>query len=473
MNITKDTNIKKDVGLGKQRNYNEITTWLDSRWNQKRTKDNLQAVKQIDQALGSPSKSINSILVTGTNGKGLTIHFATQLLQEERVSVGAFFSPHILSYNERITLNNESVTNKVFTEVANEVINTAETLDVKPSALDALTMMALLHFKNSNVDVAIFEVTENTPWNPLTICNPKITAITRVTTNETNIPNPGIEASINDALNFVKEDTWVISGDQSKLNLQHMQNEVLERKGNWLMPIRKLAQLQYPFEQLHGRSAALAERVAQTYIDNFITQDATFVSKSLLVRPKGQRGRPTTEAKKQLELNPRRTIGQFWKDAKSFLSGRFQLLERDKPTVLLDNANNIDAFKNFLLGVRLLHYQHPLKGLALIVGCAENSMDIEEFLKLVRYFLKKTSGQLILCPVKEMVPGESENSSWKVEDIINDAKGFKIKAKAVKSFDEAFEYAKKLVDDRHGLIAVSGSHGIIKEYWEHKGIKKL
>ena len=43
-----------------------------------------------------------------------------------------------------------------------------------------------------------------------------------------------------------------------------MQKYAEQQGATWAMPIRKLAQLSYPFEQLHGRSAALAERIAYT-----------------------------------------------------------------------------------------------------------------------------------------------------------------------------------------------------------------
>ena len=38
------------------------------------------------------------------------------------------------------------------------------------------------------------------------------------------------------------------------------------------------------------------------------------------------------------------------------------------------------------------------------------------------------------------------------------------------SFSQAFEQAKAIVDERDGLVVVSGS---INEYWKHRGIKKL
>ena len=49
----------------------------------------------------------------------------------------------------------------------------------------------------------------------------------------------------------------------------------------------------------------------------------------------------------------------------------------------------------------------------------------------------------------------------------------KIKAHSAKSFKEAFEAAQKSVDERHGLVVVTGSPAIISEYWHYKGIKKL
>jgi folylpolyglutamate synthase/dihydropteroate synthase len=240
----------------------------------------------------------------------------------------------------------------------------------------------------------------------------------------------------------------------------------------WAMPIRKLAALNYPFEQLHGRCAALAERVSQLDIEKVVAKDATLISNSLLARPKGQRGRPTLEAKRQSELNPKQTLEQFWKDETSTLPARFQLLEKEKPTVLLDTASNIDAFKNLLLGIRLLHYQRPLKGLSLIVACHKDAMYMEEFLKLIRYFFKKTSGNIIICPISEPLPGSMEQS-WDVEKITNEIKNLKIKARIAKDLKDAVEAAKKTVDERNGLIVITGSSSIIHEYWNLKGIKKL
>jgi folylpolyglutamate synthase/dihydropteroate synthase len=238
------------------------------------------------------------------------------------------------------------------------------------------------------------------------------------------------------------------------------------------MPIRKLTVLPYPFEQLHGRCAALAERIATIFVNEYINKKSLVVAESLLTKIKGQRGRPTLEAKRKSELHPKKTLDQFWKDVVNELPGRFELLSKEKPSVLLDNAANLDAIRNVLLGIRLLHYQRPLKGLCIIMGNNNTEIDLTELLKLIRYFFKKTSGSIIICPSKP----NSENimgTSWDVEAVATDLKNMKIKARAATSFEEAFAIAQSAVDERNGLIVVTGSQEIVSEYWRTKGIQKI
>ena len=472
MEIRKQT-LSRNLPSAKQRNLTEITEYLDSHWSLVDRKGSLERAKELNQALGLVSEKVPVLLVTGTNGKSLTVHLAAKLLKEEGLKVGTFSSPHVLTYNERISINNEAISNKLLTEIANDVINTAEHLNINANSSELLTLMALKYFADQAVDVAVLEVDQGGGKNSVNICNSKILTITRVTAPNVKVDAEQLKETIKDISGLVKPGTLVVSGDQSKSHLQYMQELTEANKGVWAMPIRKLAALPYPFEQLHGRCAALAERIAQMYIEYHFNDNATITSDSLLSKPRGQRGRPTLEAKKHLELNPKKTLEQFWKEEASDLPCRFELLDKEKPSVLLDNASNIDAFKNVLLGIRLLHYQKPLKGLTIIVGAAKDSLHNEEFLKLVRYFFKKTSGQLFICPIDSDLPGTDEEQSWDVEKVTNDVKSMKIKARACKTFEEAFELAKKSVDERNGLIVITGSKSIVNNYWLVKGIKKL
>ncbi len=471
--INKQAATGSSIVVGKQRNYGELVEFLDANWSVSHTaEETASRMKRLDQAFDNVSQKRDSILVGGVNGKSLTVHFASRVLREEGLQVGAFYSPHILTYNERFCVDNEIISNKVFTEVGNEVLAAAETLGIVPTSYELLSMMAFVYFNANNADIMIIEADQDGFANAFAICTPKIHAITRVNGEDVEFNEEVARPAINGLLAHVKPGTHVVSADQSKLNLQVMLELVEARGGVWDMPIRKLIPLEYPFEQLHGRCAALAERISSIYINSFVNKGVVVVSKTLLTKLKGQRGRPTLEAKRQSELHPKRTVEQFWKEVSSSLPGRFQILDKEKPSILLDNANNIDAFKNLLLGIRLLHYRRPLKGLTLVLGCNNTTMNQNELLKLLRYFFKKTSGSVIVCPV-EKIAGQAGDASWDAEQVTNDIKGMKIKARSAKNFKEAFEVAQKSVDERHGLVVIAGSSSIVTEYWRHKGIKKL
>lgn len=472
MNTTKQSTSKDAIIAGRQRSYNEIVEYLDAHWQTNKNAADLAVIKQLDKSFDSVSQKLDTIVINGTNGKSITAHFTAKLLQEEGLTVGTFYSPHILTYNERFIINDESISNKAFTDIGNEVINSAESLQLEANSYDILTMMSFLYFSKNNVDIVLLEVSEGGTHNAVSISTPKIVAITRIADPDIITDSPETKALIVEITGVIKKDTHVVSADQSKLNLQIMQDLTMQKGGQWAMPIRKLASLPYPYEQLHGRCAALAERIAFIYINNFANKNSVIVNASILTKQKGQRGRPTLEAKRQLDLHPKKTLDQFWKDTVNNLPGRFQIFDKEKPTILLDNASNIDAFKNILLGIRLLHYQRPLKGLTIVLGCNDNTIDIPELLKLLRYFFKKTSGQVIVCAI-DPLPGHKGDSAWDVDKIANDIKSMKIKARGAHSFKEAFEAAQATVDERHGLVIITGSQSIVTEYWKYKGIKKL
>ncbi|MBP6869976.1 hypothetical protein KBC04_03780 [Candidatus Babeliales bacterium] len=453
---------KKNSLLQSPRTYNEIVHYLDTHWS---TTTNLVAISQLDECFDFASKKLDIAMVSGTSGKSTTIHYTCKLFQEEGLKIGAFYSPHIFLYNERLTINNEQISNNAFTDLANKVIQTAEDKKIAASTKDILTMMAFLFFKENNVNLAIFENSGTFSIDPVLYSNVKIAAVTRLMPNTSH---DDILAAFHNIMSPMTSTSYFVAADQNKQNLQIMHQLVEAQGSNWSMPIRKLAPLAYPFEQLHGRCAALAERIAHIYSDNFLNKNKEgIISASLLNKPKGLRGRPTLEAKKALENYPSKSLEQFWSTTTTTLQSRFQLLTDKKPLVLLDNADNLDALNNVFLGFRLLAYKQQFKGVSLILGCYEGQFEDDEFIKQIRYFIKKTSASISFCPIK-ITPSENTHQSWDAQKIAILAKAVKIKAKAFKDFEEAFLAAKTANDDRSNLIIITGSQAIVSEYLHYK-----
>ena len=56
--------------------------------------------------MGDPHRKFRSIHVAGTNGKGSTSSFIASMLQVAGYRVGLYTSPHLVSFTERIRINN-------------------------------------------------------------------------------------------------------------------------------------------------------------------------------------------------------------------------------------------------------------------------------------------------------------------------------------------------------------------------------
>lgn len=455
------------ASLKKQRSYNEIIEFLDTHWQPTTQKVDLAVVKSLDTFFKNPSQKIASVTIAGSNGKSLTTYFTAQLFQSEGLKVGSFSTPHINLYNERITFNNEIINNKLFAEYVNDVINAAEISNLKAFSEEILFIAALNYFIAQQVDIVLLEAREGASSDVTAICSPKILAITRVTGKNVNELGVAQGNILEELLKVAPKKTHIISADQNKTNLKTMETWALKHDCVWEMPVRKLASLKYPFEQLHGRCAALAERIVSIFINECIeTHDEKFIEESLLAKKKGQRGRPTLAAKSEREKNPIKTIEHFWKETENKLSSKFELLDKEKITILLDNAYNEDSLKNFLLGIRLHHYQKPVKGLTLIIACNEDEINLESFSKQIRYFFKKTTtGNIIVCGFK---PQPGQKKAWDYEAINEALKEVKVKSRTAISLKEALENAKKGITDRHGLIAISGPSSLLKEFWDLK-----
>jgi len=98
--------------------------------------------------------------------------------------------------------------------------------------------------------------------------------------------------------------------------------------------------------------------------------------------------------------------------------------------------------------------------------------DILEAAKLVRYLLKKVGGQAFFVPISGK-QAYHKQACHKPQDLANLAKELGVKAQAYETFDRAFESAKQLIDEREGLVAITGSPQLVAQYWHHRGIKKV
>ncbi|MDO5427211.1 MAG: bifunctional folylpolyglutamate synthase/dihydrofolate synthase, partial [Coriobacteriia bacterium] len=93
-------------------------------WQQSRL--GLERIRKLLELLGNPQKNLRFLHVAGTNGKGSTCAYLSQILIESGYKTGQFTSPYIYEFSERIRINNEMISDKDLTEITLRVKEAAD-----------------------------------------------------------------------------------------------------------------------------------------------------------------------------------------------------------------------------------------------------------------------------------------------------------------------------------------------------------
>lgn len=118
----------------------------------------LSRITRLLSHLGNPHLSYKSIHIAGTNGKGSTIAYLSSILTQAKVRNGRFTSPHLLQYNDCISINNQTYSSVKFEEVRQLVKSLNEKLALGCTEFEVLTVTAFKIFEIEQVELALIEV---------------------------------------------------------------------------------------------------------------------------------------------------------------------------------------------------------------------------------------------------------------------------------------------------------------------------
>lgn len=118
------------------------------------------------------------LLVAGTNGKGSSVAVAGALLRAAGYDVGAYTSPHIIEYNERIAIGNRPAAD-------DEIVAAFETIEsvrdeVPLTYFEYGTLSALVLFSEANLDAWLLEVGMGGRLDAVNAVEPTAALITNV-----------------------------------------------------------------------------------------------------------------------------------------------------------------------------------------------------------------------------------------------------------------------------------------------------
>lgn len=163
----------------KLNNYNDTVNYLYG-LQKHGIKLGLSNTKKLMNILGEPQRSFRSIHIAGTNGKGSTAAALASILKERGLRVGLFTSPHLVSFTERIQINNVQITEAGVIELASYIRDLIASTELNPTFFEFVTAMAFHHFAGNNIDWAVVETGMGGRLDATNVVAPDITIITNI-----------------------------------------------------------------------------------------------------------------------------------------------------------------------------------------------------------------------------------------------------------------------------------------------------
>ncbi|MCL4079262.1 Mur ligase family protein [Coriobacteriia bacterium Es71-Z0120] len=161
----------------------------------------LDGIQALADALGRPERAYRAVQVTGTNGKTSVTRMTAALLAAHGARSGAYTSPHLVRYEERVEVDGEPVAPSVFAEGVSVALDAADRVAAGAAealGLDAggalaqftefeiLTAGALRIFARTGVDWAVLEVGMGGRWDATSVVSPQVAVITGVALDHTD-----------------------------------------------------------------------------------------------------------------------------------------------------------------------------------------------------------------------------------------------------------------------------------------------
>lgn len=137
----------------------------------------LKRIQQLLADLGNPQDRVPIIHVAGTNGKGSVCAYLSSILTEAQYRVGRYTSPHLVHWTERITLNEQPISEANLIAVLEEVTAQAILAEDTPTQFEIITAAAWLYFARSKVDIAVMEVGLGGRLDATNVCDRPLASI--------------------------------------------------------------------------------------------------------------------------------------------------------------------------------------------------------------------------------------------------------------------------------------------------------
>lgn len=398
-------------------------------------KTGIESMRAFDDRLGNPHRSFSTIHIGGTNGKGSTAHTLAAVLQASGYKTGLFTSPHLKDFRERIRVNGVPASEEFVVDFVEKYKDLFDVLF--PSFFEVNVAMAFEYFRQEKVDAAVVEVGLGGRLDSTNIITPKLSIITNISLDHTNILGNTPQLIAREKAGIIKPGVPVVIGEAEGEIRRIFEETAAEKKSPIFfaesLPVEYLGQ-----ETVHGIP-----------VQSFRIE-GNVVGTPLLGIYQKKNVRTAWEAVKIMQsvgFNlTRESINEGFLrvDELTGLQGRWQKLQ-ENPTVICDTGHNEAGISQIVEQLK----NTPHKTLRIVIGMVGDK-NIDHILPLlpkeaVYYFTKAAIERAL--PERELKEKAGKNG---------------LHGRSYPSVREALEAAKKEASS-DDLIFAGGSTFVVAE----------
>jgi len=190
----------------------------------------LARLAELLEALGIDRARLarQSVVVTGSNGKGSTAAMCASIGRACGLRTGLFTSPHLLRFNERIRIDGAEIGDDAFAHLQQRVASAIAAISHrngdKFGAFEALFALACLHFQDNECEFTVFEAGIGGRYDPVRLVGTPWTCVTSVDYEHVELLGNSLELIVSDKSDACATGSTIVYGE----NCRPLQRHLLE-----------------------------------------------------------------------------------------------------------------------------------------------------------------------------------------------------------------------------------------------------
>ena len=314
----------------------------------------LSTIRRILEELGNPQDHFGCIHVAGTNGKGSIASGIASILNAAGYRTGLYTSPHLVTFNERISINGRHISDAGVV-AAYEAVKNVHHGSREPTFFEFATAMAFYDFDRKGVDWAVIETGMGGRLDATNIVKPVVSIISNLSLEHQDYLGNTLAQIAAEKGGIIKEGVPVVTGVKQPGALSIL-NDIADAKS---APVFRL-----------GKEFKVRRKSGGTFSFFGIHNQWSDMKTSLMGRHQIDNAAISLAA---CELLSRTGASISERDCRQGLSdlhwpGRLEIVS-ESPRIILDGAHNLVAARNLAAFLAQETNQRPI---TMVIGILDD-----------------------------------------------------------------------------------------------------